>query len=233
MTSHVHSKVVCTAFSEGSGGKIVPPTTLLEGPAVFYGVLRGCGELIRECQWLGRDFYHIDHGYFCRGHYEGYYRITRNGFQAGGGMGSPERFENLKIGLRPWKRSGRYVVVCPPSKFWGDFEGIDPKKWTSSVTRELSLYTDRPVVVKEKDGTPLKEVLEDAWCLVTHNSNAAVDALVAGVPVVTTGDGAVSAVAWDWGDIETPVWPDREPWAWHLADHQFTLEEMRGRNLAI
>ena len=107
----------------------------------------------------------------------------------------------------------------------GDFLGIDAKQWTAAVVAEVSRHTDRPVIVKHKDGKPL--VFDDAWCMVTHSSNAAVDAVVAGVPVVTLGNSACGPVSWTWADIENPFWPDREPWAWNLADNQFTIEEMK------
>lgn len=227
-TNHVHSRVLCSAFSEGCGGSIVPPNRLLEGPAVVYGILRGCGEVIRQCEWVNRDFYHIDHGYFSRGHYDGYYRVTKNGLQCDGyGKSDGARWRRLNLPLRPWKRTGRHIVICPISKMVAEFLGIDHEKWLDTVISELSLHTDRPVIVKHKDGTPLSEALKDAWCLVTHSSNAAVDAIRSGVPSITLGDSACNPVSWDFESIEAPWWPDREQWVEALSDNQFTIEEMR------
>lgn len=220
--------MLSSAFAEGCGGSIVPPGRLLEGPAVVYGILRGCGDIIRQCEWVGRDYYHIDHGYFLRGHYEGYYRVTRNALQcAGEGPAAPKRWEALRLSMRPWRRSGRHVVICPISGMVGEFLGIGAKDWTAAVIEEVSRHTDRPVIVKHKDGKPLGEALEDAWCMITHSSNAAVDAVVAGVPVVTLGNSACGPVSWGWRNIERPRWPEREPWAWNLADNQFTIAEMK------
>ncbi|MEE9611183.1 MAG: hypothetical protein V3W19_08020 [Desulfatiglandales bacterium] len=227
-TNHIHSKVVSAAFAEGCEGSIVPPVRLLEGPAIVYGVLRGCGEIIKQCEWIHRDYYHIDHGYFLRGHYEGYYRVTKNGLQSDGwGKFNPKRFEDLKVPLRPWKRTGRHIVICPLSKMAGEFINVDPKKWVETVLGELSLHTDRPIIVKYKDDKPISSALEDAWCLVTHSSNAGVDAVVSGVPVIALGHSACLPVSWDIEDIESPHWPAREQWTWNLASNQWTLEEMR------
>lgn len=235
-TNHSHSRVICHAFAEGQGGKIVPPVKLLDGPAMVYGILRGCGEIIKECEWIGRDYYYVDHGYFRRGYYDGYFRIVKNGFQTRvwDTYAPAGRWEKLDIPIEPWKKNGKTILVCPISAYLGDFLGIDPQKWTAAVVREISLHTDRPIVVKPKNGKPLKEALEDAWCLVTHSSNAAVDALINGIPVVTLGRSAADDVSWTFEEIEAPVWRERITWARALANSQFTLDEFRhGINLHI
>lgn len=227
-TNHVHSKVLCSAFAEGCGGSIVPPGRLLDGPAVVYGILRGCGDIIKQCQWVNRDFYHIDHGYFLRGHYDGYYRVSFNGFQCEPyGPADPTRWERLNVPLRPWKRRGRHVVICPISQMVAEFLHVDPVQWLNAVIAEISLHTDRPVIIKPKDGKPLASALEDAWCLVTHSSNAAVDAAVAGVPVITLGESCCEAISWDFENIESPHWPYRENWVHWLANNQWTIDEIR------
>lgn len=228
VTDHVHSRVVSKAFAQGCGGQVVPPLRLLDGPATCYGILRGCGDIIKQCQWVGRDFYHIDHGYMRRGHYEGYYRVTRNAFQCDGTGGfAPDRFEALGIEPKPWQRDGDHVVVIPLTGAFGKFLNIDPDEWTNSVVAEIAAHTDRPVIVKRKDGTPLRSVLTGAHCMVTHSSNAAVDALIEGLPVVTLGNSACAPVATALEEIESLRYPDRDPWLWALAYNQFTLDEMR------
>lgn len=228
-TNHQHSRVICAAMAAGCGGSIVPPIRLLDGPAVMYGILRGTGDIIKQCQWVDRPYYYIDHGYFGRGHYDGYYRVTRNGYQVVPEFHdpSPRRFQALKIDMRPWSRSGKHIVVCPISPAFGEFLGINHELWTALIVEELSRYTDRPILVKPKDGQSLSKALKGAWCLVTHSSNAAVDAIMSGIPSVVLGESAAAAVSWRMGDIEKPWWPEREPWAWELANNQWTLEEMR------
>lgn len=237
---HIFNRVIGGAFAEGHEGKLVPPGKLLDGPAAVYGILRGCGEIIKKCQWVGRDYYHIDHGYFRRGHYDGYYRITKNALQWAGSEDGyllekypSDRWEALKVEMKPWRKKGRHVVVCPISGYVGDFLNIDVEQWTAAVVREIALHTERPIVVKEKDQGTLEEALVDAWCLVAHSSNAAVDALVDGIPVVVLGRSAAAPVAWDLTDIEKPHWPELEPWAHALAYHQFTLSEMRAGCAAL
>lgn len=229
VTNHQHSRVVCSAIAQGCKGHAVPPVKLLEAPAVVYGILRGCGDIVKQCEWVGRDYFHIDHGYFKRGHYEGYYRISRNGFQYKGGIDgySPKRWESLEIRLKSWRKSGSHVIICPISPVLADHLGINPQKWLETVVQEVSKHTERPIIVKHKDGTPLTTALQDAWCLVTHASNAGVDAIIQGIPVIALADSALTPVSWRLADIESPHYPDREPWAWTLAHQQWTLDEMR------
>lgn len=224
-TSHVHSQVICRALQEGTKGKIAPPISLLDGEAVIYGILRGCGEIIRQCEWIGRDYLYVDHGYFKRGYYDGYFRACKNALQANPDSDyPPDRWEALDIDLKSWS-PGRYILVCPISGYLGKHLNIDPKKWTETVVREISRHTDRQIIVKQKDGTPL--LLKDAHCLVTHSSNASVDALISGIPVIILGNHPAKALSWRWNDIESPVYPDREQWCFNLAYSQFTLEEIR------
>jgi hypothetical protein len=110
--------------------------------------------------------------------------------------------------------------------------------------------TDRPIVYRPKpngigarpiDGTVwgkgplLAEALVGCHAVVAHHSNAAVDALLAGVPCVCP-DGVASLLrAPDLTEIEQPPMPDgREQWAYDLAWTQWSVEEIeRGRRIAI
>ena len=93
--------------------------------------------------------------------------------------------------------------------------------WTSQILKTLAEHTDRKVVISEKGRNSFSECIEDAWCLVTHHSNCAVDALVRGIPSIVLGRKLGSL-----GDIENPPM-DRSVFAF-LANNQFTLDEIRG-----
>ena len=231
VTTHPHSRIVGGAYAQGCQGQVIdvsPQTRLLAGPAVVYGILRGCGDIIKQCEHVKRPYFHIDHGYFRPGHYDGFYRVSRNGLQCRISRDfAPDRFEALNVPVRPWKRTGRTVVIAPLSAHVGRHIGVDPGEWLESVRAEIPNWTDRPVAIKPKGEGSLATVLQDAWCLVTHSSNAAVDALLQGVPVITLGKSAVNPVSWHWKHMETPEWYDREPVFWGLAYHQWTLDEMR------
>lgn len=222
------------AFAQGVGGQLVPPVTLLEGPAAMYGLLRGCSEIIKRCEDVKRDYYYIDHGYYQtsnheKGDFGGYYRVVHNARQKppkSADLGQ-KRFETLQADIRPWRRTGRHILLIPNTKPVSEFYGLPQQEWLATVVREIAAHTDRPIRIKEKGDGEISDALRDAWCLVTLQSNTAVDALLDGVPVITLGESAVSPLSWKFGHIENPYWPDREETLWGLAENQFTLEEMR------
>jgi hypothetical protein len=242
-TDHLNSQVVCKALATGSGGQIVPATRLLDGPGAVYGILRGCDQILKESWWVGRDTYHVDHGYIGRGNgdFKGYYRITRNGLQVVGD-GNPDaweknappgdRLEALGVKFKPWRKTGEEVVIAPLSKAVGQFLGIDPHRWLETVINEVRQHTDRSITIKPKDSDArIQDSLRRAWALVTHSSNSAIDALIEGVPVFVTGDCSAKFLgSGPLTNIEKPRYPDREPWFRVLSYSQWTLAEIqRGR----
>lgn len=190
--------------------------------------LRG---VLDRCTEDGFDWYYCDHAYFERFRY---FRVTRNAFQHDGlGDAEPERWESLGIPFRPWRRGGRHILVCPPDAGYARMHThIDPAAWLADVLSRLRAVTDRPIRVRdrhafEKYGVPLLADLDDAWALVTHASNAAVEAVIAGVPVFCLGECAALAMGrLELERIEQPLYPDREPWLWSLATNQWTLAEI-------
>jgi hypothetical protein len=226
VTEHEISQTVCRHFAEGCSGKLVSPTHLRPGPAVVYGLLRGCGDIVRACDWVGRTFFHVDNGYFRPGHYEGYYRVTENAFQKPPeGVFPSDRWERVGTDLRPWRRDGKFILIVPPSPFVAAWQGIDIPRWVATVHDEIQRYTDRQVRVKPEKGR-MDEALRNCWTVVTHNSMAACHALREGVPVITLDpDHVAGPVSWDFPDIDQPWWPEREPWAHGVAYQQWTLDE--------
>jgi hypothetical protein len=96
----------------------------------------------------------------------------------------------------------------------------------------LRQHTDREVRVRTKPDRwtrPISVDLAEAWAVVVYSSSAALDALVAGIPVFVL---APFAAAYRMGtpdltQIETPVYPDdRDPFFHSLAAQQWTLPEL-------
>lgn len=206
-----------------------------------YGCLRGILPTLRQAQREGRTWIYADNGYFrpMREKPSGYFRVTVNALQhTGSGKAGPERWRRLDLKIKPWRKTGRHIVVCPPARLVAIMLEIDADRWLAETLATLRAQSDRPVRVRAKMSwrdvkfgffQPLASDLIDAWALVTHSSNAAVEALLAGVPVYCTGACAAARMGWaDPAMIETPVLPDdREQWAWNVAANQWTLEEMR------
>jgi hypothetical protein len=106
--------------------------------------------------------------------------------------------------------------------------------WLPQTLETLRRHTDREIRVREKPPgglkhrMPIEDALRCCHALVTDQSNAAVLALLTGVPVFCTSPCAAYRMGHpDLAKIETPHFPpDREQWAWNLAANQWTLRQM-------
>lgn len=232
-----HDPTIVSAMAIGAGGSVHPigePDWCADRPAVTWGLLRGSWEAMAHWSSTKRPYLYMDHGYFGgRGHYNGYYRCVWNGTQGDMLPAAPseDRWRALGQPMRPWRRDGRNIIVCPPSP---TVEALfhDAKGWRERVMAQLGRYTDRPIIVREKGDaqlTPLSLALQDAHCLITFNSNAAIEAVLEGVPVFVGLSAARPLGRCDrqLHHLEDPLYPEREPHLHALAYGQFTLQEMR------
>jgi hypothetical protein len=163
-----------------------------------------------------------------------FFRFAKNAFQIA--TLQPPNYGRLKaqgIKINPWRR-GRHIVIVEQSAHFLDLcgEGSD---WLSRTLLKLGQLTDRPLRIRpwrrDKDNAArsLRSDLENAHALVTHASAAAIEAVLAGVPVYVTGQSAAVPVAsGELSGIESPIYPDnREEWAAGIANSHWTLEELR------
>jgi hypothetical protein len=255
-TGHKFSVLVCEAFAKGGPFTIVPPAPLRPGDVFMYGALRGLLPTLRQAQREGRNWFYADNGYFLPGKTEqNYFRITKNALQHdGSGRATTDgkwRATRLGITLKPWRKSGGHIVVCPPGHLFGATFGFSADAWIEKTVETLKQHTDREIrfrmktswndakpvdIIRRSTGkpktsvtTPLSEEIRDAWALVTHSSNAAVEAVVAGIPVFCTEPCGASAMGLsDLSKIESPRTDgDRENWVGVIAANQWMLAEMR------
>ncbi|MEK9754716.1 MAG: hypothetical protein VW338_16090 [Rhodospirillaceae bacterium] len=218
----------CAAFAAGCGGSVIELGPLRPtAPAAMFGSAKLWRGVVLAAQRTGRPWFYGDHGYFGRFKY---YRITRGAYQHDGrGEGDRQRLAMLNINPRPWRRGGRHVLVCPPDSVFAGLMGVDSRAWLRTTLGRLTAVTDRPIRVRSRSArAPLVNDLKDAHALVTMMSNAAVEALLFGVPVICTHRCAAQIMGLaDPADVEAPAYPyDRERWAAVLAGNQWTLEEM-------
>lgn len=198
---------------------------------VSYGFLRGTDRIFKQSE----EYWEIDRGYIGAGHFGGYYRITMNGLRVPynpllAAIMPLDRWRHLRVGIKPWQRDGEYVLVVPPSHAVMEYYGVG-EDWAEKVSARLHEQRIR-YRVRNKTGAqmPLRDDLAMARCVVTYNSNVAVDALLAGVPAVSesldisewNGLGLDDVIA----GRELCVGDRVELFNW-LAWNQFTLDEMR------
>ena len=224
---------VVRAFANGVGCRLAyaedEPEELRDLPVVW-GVLRQSDRILAQAKRQGLYFFYIDHAYFNRGHGKTY-RITRNGYEAGPIRDCPgDRFSDLDVDVRPWRMSGRQIIVCPPTEYFMQAHGCPD--WLDQTLASLRRFTDRPIAVRHKpqpgtQSVPLPEALKTAHALVAHSSNVAIEAACLGTPVFVDAASAAAPVGLtDLSQIEKPVCPDRDRWLAHLAYNQFSFEEI-------
>jgi hypothetical protein len=227
----IKSQRVLEAFAAGCGGRMSSTwaARLEAGAAAFYGVRPGWMHLWDQAKSEGREFWYLDNSWFDTSR-ERYFRVGRNALQTWSRAQSDgKRLKALGVRVKPWRTDGRHIVVAAQSlEFMRTLAG--QPQWPSDVMRAIEQRTDRQILVRAKGcARPLAADLSGAWLLVAHSSAAAVEGLLAGVPVITTDpDCAMSRFSSRFEEIECPRTPDgREEWAAQLADSQWTLGEFR------
>lgn len=214
---------ILSAFLEGWGGGC---------GSAFYGLI-GIEHVFQDARRRGTYFVG-DNAFFdrLRG---SHFRFARDAFQPTEAQ-PPDwaRFAAQGVKIRDWRRGG-HVVVVEQSEHFLTLSGAGAD-WRERTVEELRRHTDRPLVIrrwrrdKDKAARGLQEDLKGAHALVTHASAAAIEALLAGVPVFVTGQSAaVPMASGPLASIESPHYPEeREPWAAGLANSHWTLAELRG-----
>lgn len=202
--------------------------------AVGYGILRGTGDIFRHNAEHNVDYYEVDRGYINPQHFDGYYRISKNGMQAKYRdiILPSDRLDKLKFKRENWFNPKGKIIICPPSDYIEHYYKLVPDAWENMIRKSVETL-NRPFKVRNKsDTTPLEHDLQDAYCVMTFNSNVAVDATIKGIPVYTS----FHSVAFEWGiktwqriveGLSAPIDEEINKFLRFLSYNQFTLEEIR------
>lgn len=219
--------------------------------AVFYGMSGNLHRIFDEYRAAGLTAVYIDLGYWSRraigARYTGYHKFSVNDrhptayFQKR--KHDPARLAVHNVIVGPWRSEGKHVLVAGMGVKASEFEGFRHEEWERTAIGQIKAVTDRPIVYRPKpscrqarpiDGTiysppteGLDAVLADCHAVVTHHSNVAVDALLAGIPAFCSEGVAAPMSLRDVRRIEAPVMPvGREQWAADIAWTQWNLAEM-------
>lgn len=240
-TTHEINRNVSESVHRGTGFPIINTDfvgrRVLNTPSIAYGILRGTSEAFAHSQKNGLEWWEVDNGYFKRGHFNGYYRVSRNGLCATYDdtktqQLTDDRFKVLNITIKDWcNPSDGFILVCPPTPAIEQFYGMEQDGWLKSTLAYLALYSERAVKVRPKDvnSIPLSDDLRGAYCVLTFNSNVAVDALASGIPAITSPVHTI--FGWNGLKVEDVATKDirigdRQRLFNFLAHCQFTLGEL-------
>jgi hypothetical protein len=214
----------------------------------FSGILRGNFHLFEMAKRQNLDVYYIDHAYFNRGYKNPYWmRVTKNGFIQNTILSdiSEKRYEtHFDPNFKDYSFMNKNnIVVLPPSNIMAKV--FNQTEWEKNTIAEIQKYTDRPIVVRRKDGPSiddllinptkaksenvyersLEEELNDAYCVVAFNSTVALDALKMGIPVICEKYCPAFPLSHNFYQIENLQEKDRSRLFKSLACGQYTLEE--------
>ena len=215
--------------------------------AIWYGYSKAIMDGYRDS---GRKAIYADLGYWRREGFTGHHKLAINSrhptdyFQKR--KHPPDRFRSLNVAIKPWQRGGDAIIVAGMSAKGANAEGMRAEEWERSAVAELKKYTKRPIFYRPKpnwhfsttiegaqtqrghpQGDDVPHVLRNAYAVVTHHSNVAVDALLEGVPVFSLEGIASILGRRKLSEIESPIRPDgREQWAYDAAYTQWSVPEM-------
>jgi hypothetical protein len=173
-------------------------------------------ETIIAYRRAGANFLHVDLGYWARkrqqGDYGGNHKVVLNARHPIGYFRRRRPATRIDGGpeIQPWRQDGQHIVVAGLSAKGAASIGRNPLSWENDIIGRLKKITNRPIVYRPKpswrDARPIMgtiwsppeqtihQALEGAWALVTMYSNAAIDALAAGIPVYAE-DGVAKAMS--------------------------------------
>jgi len=216
---------------------------------VFFGILRGTNLVYKWAEENKIDFYYMDRPYWGDTRRNPFFvKIVKNNHLKNWQEIRPDdRFKSsFPWKIRPWQKSGREIIVCPPSNAIAEFFGA--KNWLEDTLKILQANTNRTIkirnkgynplvgydaqghlIVRGKDNTPPSEpiVWENVHAVVTYNSNITLEATTRGIPCFTDMHNACAPISeHDFSKIETPKYVDREPLYYSMAYGQFTAEEI-------
>jgi len=235
-------------FARGSG---VDPTCLetwnyddSDAPLVLRGIMKH--KIIKRCWEDKRQFYYMDSGYLGNrpspsnpNGWKYWHRIVPNNLQHDAVIQRPaDRWQRLNIKMRPKQLHAREILIVAPDEKPCTFYGITLESWLKNTIDTLKQYTDRPIKLRQRPVSRVdrktqspNEWLSDVHAVVTFNSSAATECILAGVPVFVTApcNAAKPVSNLDLSKIETPWFPtddERHAWACHLAYGQFHTTEL-------
>ena len=215
-----------------------------QDPIMLRGIMKH--KIIKQCWADGRPFRYMDSGYlgnrpgFNNPHgWKLWHRIVPNNLQHDTVIPRPsDRWNQLGLEMSNRRRGSSILIVAPdekPCKFYD----IELDAWLDETVATIKQHTDRLIVIRdrtrsraERKTNRLEHSLLDVHTVVTFNSIAATESVLAGVPVfVLAPCNAARPVAnLDLTKIETPWFPDRDQlqaWANHLAYGQFHIDEFK------
>lgn len=237
----------------------VKGTMAYRGPegdvGIFYGLTTPLNQALAAYPAAGKTAVYADLGYWKRkdgGRYAGYHKLVVNGrhptsyFQR---VQHPhDRLQALGITMSGNRRSTGSILVCGMGPKGAAAEGYRVNQWEQAMVDQIRRHSDRPIIYRPKpnwaEARPIHGAtmvrgpelvtacLDDVHCVVSHHSNANIEALVHSAVPGFTFEGPALAISRSTEDLELIETPrcvehrDRIQWAADLAYTQWSIAEM-------
>jgi len=221
--------------------------------AAFYGLRGRLLNVFNDYVAAGKKAVLVDLGYWGRhdgGRLSGYHKFTVNDhspleyFQKR--AHGPDRVNRFQIKLKPMKTKGKHILLAGMSGKGAGVFGYGPGEFERKMVEEIRKVTDRPIIYRPKpswkDAEPIpgtiysfeemsiEAELKRSYAVVTHHSNVAIDALIAGVPAFVMGKSVASPLCRNnIASIEDPYYPEdreRQQLINDIAYCQWNIQEM-------
>lgn len=213
-------------------------------PLVIRGIMKH--KIIKQCWADNRPFWYMDSGYLGNKKYTKnprgdkiWHRIVPNNLQHGQIIKRPaDRWHRLGMSPLAPKKTGTKILIAAPDEKPCIFYDINLNDWLQSTVETIKQHTDRPIEIRQRDpnrqsrvANSMESALANVHAVVTFNSIAATESIMAGVPafVMAPCNAALPVSNTDLSKIDNPWYPSRdqiEAWACHLAYAQFSNQEL-------
>lgn len=154
-----------------------------------------------------------------------------------------ERFALHGGKIKPWKKTGDYILLLGQVKNDASLQGKDLTAWYQNIATKASEIHKLPVFFRphpesyrrggythvegfENIGGTLDECFENAKFSIAFNSNSCVDSILNGVPCYA-GDSGSMVDSLLMKDLNEIIYPEREKRLHQIAWTQWTLDEIR------
>jgi hypothetical protein len=161
------------------------------------------------------------------------------------------------IVLEDTKHNGNHILLCLQRNGGWSMGSVDVVSWTIDVIAKVRKYSDRPIIIRPHPGdkkaektyipvlrtyiktldsvtlsnqnTPLEIDLQDAWCVVNHNSSAIVGSIIKGYSAFVTDpqhSQCAEVANTDFSLIESPNQYDRQKWLERISMFHWKFSEL-------
>lgn len=149
-----------------------------------------------------------------------------------------------------FEEEGEYILFAGSSAKYHLYMGIEePTTYTKNIVKEIRQFTDRPIIYRPKPSWNAKQEVEgtiflgdnkikyhellkkDLHCVITHTSNAALEANFYGIPTIVLGEAIAKPVSStkldEINNIYRPTLEEKHSLGRSLSYFQYRIEEVK------